>query len=188
MNGQLMAKRDYKQELEQFFNDNYANLAPEEFEDGINAITQRYISGATNHWLEGFLPIAAEVEQHYAEKYNQAQRELIRTQSLDLVRTDAAESVRAYVQDLVLDRIGLGSLDEILTNPEAYTLLGATDFAEIVRPALRQQLTALQKASAPLGLTKSEVSSIFAEEVSKLAVKYGLPEPLSLLMKEMKAV
>lgn len=176
--GEDTAKRDYKLEVRQYFEDNHQVLTPEEFEDGLHEIAQKYVLGSTNNFLKGFLPYASQIEQKIYEDYANYQSELYRNQSFSLVNNKAHDDTVELLENVLGEHFGIRTLDELIERSDVYSQFVSGDYGSHFAPILRQSLSDAQAEAENMGLGKKEVSRIYIDRIGQIAVKYGLPELL----------
>ena len=178
LKGEATAQKEYKAEVTQFFNDNHQVLSPEEFEQGLVEISQKYVEGASRHFLEGFLPVAVDIEQKVFENYTKYQQESVYNDTVSFISQKAYDDTVDIVNTFLEQYFEGVSLDNLNERLDVYYMLENGDYGQVIAPLIRQSLTDAQNKAELMGLSKKEVSKLYLENIGKMAVKYGLPELL----------
>ena len=183
LKGEMTARREYREELNSFFNENHLEMTPEEFETGVQEISQKYLQGASNSFLEGFLKYAVDIEQSIFDKYNNTQREIVRQESMDMLSSKAHNTAVDSLTNYLTSRFeGIEELDDILTRPDVLWQIDIEGtLGQELSPILRADLTEAQIKGKQLGFQRHEVNALYLEQVGELAVRYGMPELLDFL-------
>ena len=182
LKGALSAKRDYRTEITDFYNENYLELTPDEFEAGMNEIAQRYLEGQSQSYVQSFIQNSLDIEQNIFDKYNETQRELFKQDSANMLSAKAHDISFNVVEEFIRREFeDILSLDEIRKRPDILWELShrQQEFGYEVGKALRADLTEAQLIGKTLGFNRHDVNAIYLEQVGEIAVHYGLPELLS---------
>lgn len=175
LNGSLAALTDYQKDVDIFLAEN-PELTDEELEQGLNTISSKYLQGASDDFLKGFMEPALSIEQQASKVHTKRTIEQMRTQAFTKINTQVQESVKLELNK-ILDQYNV-SISTLLDNPEAYQQLKDDNILSELGDTLRNNLTILQANSGVVGITKSEISAIYVDQVGQLAVELGLPELL----------
>ena len=171
MEGELHARR-YAREARQYYNENYNKLDPEEFNEGLKALSTKYIENApSDNYLKSFIPVASKAEEELLLSYNEDMAKEFQEQSLAMTGELVSDEVETRVRrTLGIDLEGITErpLDYIRTSID----IGETDIGQI----LRQSLDYIQERGKGLNLDKQTVSTVFVNYVGDLAVKTAMPE------------
>lgn len=173
MEGELHARK-FAREAEQYYHENYNKLDPEEFNEGLKALSQQYMEQApSDNYLKSFIPTATQAEDQLLGRYNQDMAEEFQRQSLNMTSELIADELDKKVQNT------LGtSLEGIIERPEDY-LRTAIDIGESgIGETLRTTLTQMQQRGEALNLDKQTVSNLFVQQVGQVAIDTGMPELL----------
>lgn len=183
LKGELTARREFRDELENFFNENHLKLTPEEFEQGVWEISQRYVQGASPSFLEGFLKSAINIEQSIYDRYNQAQAEMVRIESQEMLSNKAYDFAYSMLENTFRDTFGLDSLENIFERPDILKELyvNGAELKQSFTQQLRDNLTEAQLIGKDLGFRRHEVNMLYLDQVGRLAIRYGIPELLDFL-------
>ena len=179
LQGEITATRDYKAQVDQFFNDNHKVMSAKEFEEGLQGIAKGFLEGATDFFIEGFAPNASEIEAQIFERYTKAQQTMFQQEAVSLLGTKAYDGALSFTENLLSQYFNVDSLDALKYRPDIHETLANGNFKSLFAPAMRQALTIAQNQGKEIGLSRHEVSSIYLEQVGRMAVKYGLPELLA---------
>lgn len=173
MEGELHARR-YAREARQFYNENYNKLDPEEFNEGLKALSEQYIEGApSDNYLKSFIPVASRAEEELLLSYNEDMAKEFQEQSLAMT----GELISDEVEDKVRRTLGI-DLEGITERPMDY-IRTAIDIGETeIGSILRQSLDYAQERGKNLNLDKQTVSNIFVEYIGELAISTAMPELL----------
>ena len=178
LKGEFTAQKEYKAEVLQFYNDNHQVLSPEEFEQGLVEISKKYIEGASKHFLEGFLPVAVDIEQKVFENYTKYQQESVYNDTISFISQKAYDDTVDIVNTFLEQYFEGVNLDNLRERLDVYYMLENGDYGQVIAPLIRQSLTDAQNKAELMGLSKKEVSRIYLENIGRMAVEYGLPELL----------
>lgn len=173
MEGELHARK-FAREAEQYYHENYNKLDPEEFNEGLKALSQQYMEQApSDNYLKSFIPTATQAEDQLLGRYNQDMAEEFQRQSLNMTSELIADELDKKVQNT------LGtSLEGIIERPQDY-LRTAIDIGESgIGETLRTTLTQMQQRGEALNLDKQTVSNLFVQQVGQVAIDTGMPELL----------
>jgi len=173
MEGELHA-RQYATEAQQYYAENFNKLDPQEFNEGLKALSEQYIEAApSDAYLKNFIPRASEVESKLISKYNTDMAEEFQEQSLALTSEIIADEIDIKIQET----LGI-SLEGITGRTEDYIetaiSIGDSEIGEV----LRTVLTETQAKGKKLNLDKQAISNLFVHQVGALAIETGMPELL----------
>lgn len=178
LDGKLTARRDYRAEVTEFLAQNMDVMAPEEIEQGLQEIAQKYLNGATDNFIRGFVEVALGIEDAAIAQYVARQQELIREQSFNKLAQHAEDEARSIVEGIALPLFRAGSLDDLVGNVEVYETLNRANFGVIFADQLNKGLDAAQELGASLGFSKGEITELYLDRVGALAIELGMPELL----------
>jgi hypothetical protein len=150
MSGQA-ATADLTDALEKFHNENW-QADPDSYTAGREQVLAGFLEGKSDAYLKNFVPHALKIEEAYATKYQEAQR----NQLLEDMRTKANKSTRAQ-------------LNAVLTDPE---------LAAQSPKVLRQHLSIQQQNLKAYGMSRTQVSKDFINAVGARAILEGRPDLL----------
>jgi hypothetical protein len=151
MNGQA-AVADLEDSLTKYHNENW-QADEQTYAAGREQVLAGFLEGKSKAYLKNFVPQALKIEEAFASKYQEAQR----NQLLNDMRTKAGKATRAQ-------------LNAILTNPELV--------AESPK-ILRQHLSEQQKNMKVYGMSRTQVSKDFIDAVGMRARLEGRPDLLA---------
>lgn len=178
LSGELAARTEYKPRLLKFLEENL-EASPEEFAEGLNAITQEFLDHPSEHYLRGFALTALSIEEDVLNRYHAAQRKRVREASLDKITQKARDEAESMVLEIMGPIFGVQSLSEIVGNQEIYDAFSHGDFGAIYARDMREALSRTQALAQDLGIHRKDVSEIYVNVVGRMAVELGLPELLS---------
>lgn len=173
--GRLDAAK-YRAELNEYFLNNQDALSPQEFQEGLEAISQKYLDEASSEdYLKSFLPQAQAAEDKLTLSYQEVVTEQVREQSINKVGQMLNDEVLNYLSE----SLGISSMeevDEILEDPEEYLKLVGKTEVEVISEGIRNKLTEIQKVAQGMNIDRQTTSTILVQQMGELAVKYGLPD------------
>lgn len=173
MEGELHARR-FEQEAQQFYAENYNKLNPKEFNEGLKALSQKYLEDApSDFYLKGFLPAATQAEEKLLGNYNLDMAQEFQKESLNMTSELIADEIYKNIEG----SLGV-SLDTLPENPMEYIQASLTIGDSGLDKVLRESLTNIQEKAKGLNLSKQAVSTLFVEQIGQIAVESGMPELL----------
>lgn len=175
--GRLAASK-YQQEMNEFFLNNHEALSPEEFQEGLTAISNKYLEASpSDDYLKGFLPQAQSIEDKTTLAYQEVVAENLRKENIETISQTMNNEVMAYLgETLGIDSIE--TLEEIKKEPEEYQrLIGKTE-VDSVSEGVRNQLTDFQEIAKGMNIDRTTTSTLLVHQLGNLAVEYGLPNLL----------
>jgi hypothetical protein len=158
LRGSIDAQGAYKRDIETFVERNVNFLDPEEFRKGLNEITQKYIEGHPDEYLDGFLPEAVSIENKASDIYHQQQLEQLKEKSFMLHKEDIKNTVEKLFANIAPKKEG--------------------EEFKLDSKVLHKALINAQTQGETLGIDKKTTSQLFLADVIKKAVSEGAPELL----------
>jgi hypothetical protein len=144
------ANLEYRKDLEELYSTGW-QMAPDEWRDKKEEINQKYLKGATDAYIQGFVPGAVDIEAQYDDKYQKAQKTLV----IDDFKTNVRRAAREKMH-----RVG--------NDPKLSGMDGAKQ--------MRSTLSAMQEGGKKYGLSRAEVSEQFVKSIGEEAVRSGRPD------------
>lgn len=176
--GQTAASRDYRAKVNEFFLQQAEYLDPEEFEEGLRAISQEFVAGASDKFLEGFVPVALAIEDQAFQRYQTLQGQRFVENNINMLHQIAADQVRGALADAIGDIFDVSDPSALAGDAGMYLVFEERDGNLLFGDQLRKALSETQKAAEKVGLSRSQVSEIYLDAVGTLAIDLGLPELL----------
>lgn len=183
IDGELAALRDYRAELTHFVSENIDTMTPDEFEEGLRQIAQKYIEGGTEDYIKAFVSKALPMEDAVIAQYHARQAELLRQNAFDKLSQKASDEARFIVESIAAPLFNLGSLEELAGNVTAYDVLNRANFGVVFSERIWEGLQTAIEAGKALGFSEQEVTEVYLDRVGALAVDLGLPELLEFAEK-----
>lgn len=182
--GAVTADGEYRKALQDYFTENFSQAAPEDFQQGLEAITQEFLGGQTDNFIRGFAPKAQQLEQTVINEYHGFLASEHHSRSLNLI----GELSNSGLYDIINETLqtsynleGVQSIDDVVNNPYMYGKISTDqEFKSTLSSALRKHLTGIQKQGLAMGLTRPELSARYVEFLGRFAVSYGMPEVLDM--------
>lgn len=181
--GELTARKEYKADLTAIQNE-MDSLAPEELEERLQGLTQAYLDGATEDFVRGFIPVALQLEESVLSRYQARQQELFQAEVVENISQIAQDTVTSALDSSLSPVFGLSSIEDIQGNGAIYQALEQGNLSESYSSILHQKLRELHQQGKTFGLSKSEVSELFLDQVGQEAVRLGVPELLEFAEKK----
>lgn len=166
----------YQAELNQFIQENGNVLSPEEFQAGIDSITQKYLDSApSDDYYKGFLPKAQAIEQEAILGYQELVAEDVYEKSINTVGGLISGEALTFLSK----NLGIKSfeeMDEIIKNdPEKYQDIVAKSEVGEIHQGVREILTDIQDTAKDMNIDRQTTSEIMVRQMGELAARYGLP-------------
>ena len=167
----------YKKEISDFYNQNYASLSPEEFGAALDEIEKRYLEGMTEWQQRGFVEKSLSAREQIEMAYINSQAQLIKQESLDKISQKAYDDVHSALLKGI-EAAGI-SEEDAAGNPYFYQVVLDENNRKNLAAYIRAIITDTQnRIGKDLNLTKTEVAELYVQQLGELAVEYGLPELL----------
>lgn len=189
--GSVTASVEYKKALQDYFQENFNQAAPEDFQQGLEALTQEFLGGQTDNFIRGFVPKAQSLEQAVINEYHSFLASEHHSKSLNIVGELSNSGITDNINSILQDSYeleGVQTIDDIINNPYMYGKISADDsFKDTLSSTLRKNLTDIQKQGMAMGLTRKEISAKYIEFLGRFAVNNGMPEVLDMAYQQDKS-
>lgn len=177
MDGKISANQEYQVEVADYLAKNAETATPEEFANGLHALSNKYLQGTSDNYVRGFVGEALNIEESAKLSYQQVQSKVFQQNLEEKANIRFSQIIDNRLNDS-FKGIGLGSYQELLEKPDAYAAMDIGTFKAGFGTALRDALTQAQEEFKAFGMSTAQVSDIFLDRVGQIAIEYGLPELL----------
>jgi hypothetical protein len=182
--GDVTADTEYRKALQEYFNSTYAQSDPEEFQQGLETLTNEFLNGRTENFLKGFAPKAQALEQQVIGQYHSYLAEEHHRESLNIVGGLSDTGINEVINSTLQERYGdtgLTSVEDVVNNPSMFSTIKYDDtFKETLAKNLRSKLTNIQQRGLDMGLNRKEISAKYVEFLGRYAIRFGMPEVLDM--------
>lgn len=177
LDGELQSQ-DFERKSAEFF-EQHRDEDYETFQKNYNAFSKEYIAKLpTDDTIKGFIPKALEVEDRLLGTHHKYQQEKISQEKL----TKVTSVMNTDIDNWIISTLGIKSMDEILTNDEAYLKFYANkeQFKQQFQEKCKEYLaTAREKYKA--FFNDKEVGSILYSLLKSKAQYYDMPELMAAM-------
>lgn len=179
LDGRVKAKTAYMQEISEYLTQNQ-HLDSEEFTAGLAEISKKYLEGASDSFIKGFLPEALELEARVLDRYQARLNEEYvqkRNENMNVEISSGINSLLIGVFEDMFD-VEIDSLHEWLSEGENFRKLKeySEEVKERVSPLLRELLDEAIELGKEVGMDTPTISDMFLKYISTLAITTGVPE------------
>lgn len=179
--GILDANKNYKAEVNKFLLTEAPGLNLEEFEQRMNAISEKYIMEQPQPYVDAFLETALSIEDQAYSNYQGMLSQQLQQKNISLMNQYVATAVESSILDVAGKALdgNFASLQDFGENKSTLDKFGYIN-DDLIVEALRETISEAQERGAELGLTKNQVSELAIDSIGQIAVTYGLPELLGV--------
>ncbi len=181
LDGRITASTSYRNELAEYL-ELHKNDDPETFQKGLKEIAVKYLTG-TDNYIKGFVDKGLAVDESVLASYQDYQNRKFVEELEVKVTGEMGNTIEEKLKAALSNTLGIEVADirEFIKSPQAFAdyVESKDAFEKTIATALRSTLSEMQATYKDLGYNKLQVSEMFLDAVSTMAILNGIPELLS---------